>query len=157
MADWTNIPDVDVEAGGIPKGSTITALRDNVTAVTEGAAGAPKIVNNAIANGTISEEKLVRRPLSANSFVSRSINTTYTNTLARPILVYGAASYTSANTREIQLEVNYGSGLTVVALATASSSGSRSVFGSIPPGAQWRLTATTTNLDAGSDFVGEFR
>ena len=48
MADWTNIPDVDVEPGGIPKGSTITALRDNVTALAQGAAGAPPIANAAL-------------------------------------------------------------------------------------------------------------
>ena len=57
MADWTNIPDVDVEAGGIPKGSTITALRDNVTAAFEGAVGGPKLVNNAVANSTLSAGK----------------------------------------------------------------------------------------------------
>ena len=44
MADWTPIPDVDVEPGGIPKGSTITALRDNVTALAQRSAGAPVIV-----------------------------------------------------------------------------------------------------------------
>ena len=40
---WTTIPDAAVNPGGRPRGSTITALRDNVPALANGDAGAPRI------------------------------------------------------------------------------------------------------------------
>jgi len=47
MADWTNLPNQAVGVGGLPSGTTVTALRDNPVAITEGAAGAPRIVPRA--------------------------------------------------------------------------------------------------------------
>ena len=43
MADWTNLPNQAVGVGGLPSGTTVTALRDNPIAIAEGAAGAPLI------------------------------------------------------------------------------------------------------------------
>ena len=43
MADWTNLPNQAVGVGGLPSGTTVTALRDNPVAIAEGAAGAPRI------------------------------------------------------------------------------------------------------------------
>ena len=42
MADWTNLPNTAVGVGGLPSGTTVTALRDNPVAIAEGAAGAPR-------------------------------------------------------------------------------------------------------------------
>ena len=42
MADWTNLPNQAVGVGGLPSGTTVTALRDNPIAIAEGAAGAPR-------------------------------------------------------------------------------------------------------------------
>jgi hypothetical protein len=68
MPDYTDLPDTAVGIGGVPSGTTVTALRDNPLAIAEGAAGAPRIqtagiedsaVTNAkIAAGTIGSEKL---------------------------------------------------------------------------------------------------
>jgi hypothetical protein len=44
MADWTNLPNTAVGVGGLPSGTTVTALRDNPVAIAEGAAGAPRNV-----------------------------------------------------------------------------------------------------------------
>jgi hypothetical protein len=43
MADWTNLPNTAVGVGGLPSGTTVTALRDNPVAIAEGAAGSPLI------------------------------------------------------------------------------------------------------------------
>ena len=43
MADWTNLPNQAVGVGGLPSGTTVTALRDNPVAIAEGAPGAPKV------------------------------------------------------------------------------------------------------------------
>ena len=51
MADYTDLPDTAVGIGGIPSGTTVTALRDNAIAITEGAVGAPRIVDAALDTG----------------------------------------------------------------------------------------------------------
>ena len=48
MADWTNLPNLAVGVGGLPSGTTVTALRDNPIAIAEGAAGAPRVEARAI-------------------------------------------------------------------------------------------------------------
>ena len=49
MADWTNLPNAAVGVGGLPSGTTVTALRDNPIAIAEGAAGAPRLQGPAAA------------------------------------------------------------------------------------------------------------
>lgn len=44
MADWTNLPNAAVGVGGLPSGTTVTALRDNPIALAEGKPGAPRIL-----------------------------------------------------------------------------------------------------------------
>ena len=51
MADWTPLPNQAVGVGGLPSGTTVTALRDNPVAIAEGAPGAPKIQYDAIDEG----------------------------------------------------------------------------------------------------------
>ena len=55
MADWTNLPNAAVGVGGLPSGTTVTALRDNPIAIAEGAPGAPKIRRNNIVSGTLAQ------------------------------------------------------------------------------------------------------
>lgn len=65
MADWTNLPNTAVGVGGLPSGTTVTALRDNPIAIAEGAAGAPRVQAVALAG--------VRQPLltaTGNSYVT---------------------------------------------------------------------------------------
>ena len=47
MADWTNLPNTAVGVGGLPSGTTVTALRDNPVAIAQGAAGAPRLYGKA--------------------------------------------------------------------------------------------------------------
>lgn len=55
MTTWTTIPNTAVAAGGRPRGSVITALRDNPVAIAEGAAGAPRVAFAAIRAGIAAE------------------------------------------------------------------------------------------------------
>ena len=48
MADWTNLPNQAVGVGGLPSGTTVTALRDNPVAIAQGAAGAPRVQTKAL-------------------------------------------------------------------------------------------------------------
>jgi hypothetical protein len=50
MANWVNISDAVIAAGKAIKAITIRQLRDNIMAMAEGAAGAPKISGNAISS-----------------------------------------------------------------------------------------------------------
>lgn len=47
MADWTTIPDSSIEPGKPIRSIDGLALRDNPIAISEGAAGAPRIIGNA--------------------------------------------------------------------------------------------------------------
>ena len=48
MTTWTTLSAGAVGVGGIPSGSTVTALRDNPVAIAEGSSGAPRIVGASI-------------------------------------------------------------------------------------------------------------
>ena len=43
MTDWTTLPNQAVGVGGLPSGTTVTALRDNPVAIAEGSPGAPRV------------------------------------------------------------------------------------------------------------------
>jgi len=68
MTTWTNITDASLEPGKPVRSIDLLALRDNAIAITEGAAGAPKIetasmtansINgDRLSNGTTGAEKL---------------------------------------------------------------------------------------------------
>ena len=57
MATWTTITDAALEPGKPIRSVDGLALRDNVTAFAEGAAGAPKIKNAAVNTGVLGAEK----------------------------------------------------------------------------------------------------
>jgi hypothetical protein len=54
MSTWSNIPNAAVGVGGLPSATTVTALRDNPIAIANGASGAPRIQQPAIATGAVS-------------------------------------------------------------------------------------------------------
>ena len=57
MATWTTITDAALEPGKPIRSVDGLALRDNVTALAEGAAGAPKIKNAAVDTGVLGADK----------------------------------------------------------------------------------------------------
>lgn len=48
MTDYTGLPNASVAQGGLAAGTTVTALRDNPIAISEGSAGAPAIKKDAL-------------------------------------------------------------------------------------------------------------
>lgn len=60
MANWTDIPDANLAPGAPARSADAIALRDNITAQAEGAAGAPKTQTAAIQNESITVEKMAR-------------------------------------------------------------------------------------------------
>ena len=48
MTDWTTLPNQAVGVGGLPSGTTVTALRDNPVAIAEGSPGAPRLYLRAL-------------------------------------------------------------------------------------------------------------
>lgn len=58
MADWTDIPDAQLEPGKAIRSSIGIAFRDNVVAQAEGAAGAPKTQTAALEDDAVTADKL---------------------------------------------------------------------------------------------------
>jgi hypothetical protein len=68
MATWTTITDAALEPGKPIRSVDGLALRDNVTALAEGAAGAPKIQNAALDTDSVTNVKVVNVTLGAEKF-----------------------------------------------------------------------------------------
>lgn len=68
MATWTTITDAALEPGKPIRSVDGLALRDNVTALAEGAAGAPRIENAALDTDSVTNVKVVNVTLGAEKF-----------------------------------------------------------------------------------------
>ena len=68
MATWTTITDATLEPGKPIRSVDGLALRDNVTALAEGAAGAPKIQNAAMDTNSVDNANVVNATLGAEKF-----------------------------------------------------------------------------------------
>ena len=68
MATWTTITDTALEPGKPIRSVDGLALRDNVTALAEGAAGAPRIENAALDTDSVTNVKVVNVTLGAEKF-----------------------------------------------------------------------------------------
>ncbi len=95
MADWTTLPNTAVGVGGLPSGTTVTALRDNPVAIAEGAAGAPRISGFAAAR--IGQSELPALSVTASDAFTLSLGLTatagtlstssFSNVVARTIVI----------------------------------------------------------------------
>ena len=101
MTTWTDLSAGAVGVGGIPSGSTVTALRDNPVAIAEGATGAPRIYGLAAArpgNGlpvvTISAANTVN-VIESTEF-EQVIGGTFTTTSLVTVLRFTMSAYTGA-------------------------------------------------------------
>ena len=68
MATWTTITDTALEPGKPIRSVDGLALRDNVTALAEGAAGAPRIENAAMDTDSVDNANVVNATLGAEKF-----------------------------------------------------------------------------------------
>lgn len=101
MADWTTLPNGAVGVGGLPSGTTVTALRDNPVAISEGAAGAPRNRPSALAS-------------SFNAPSASIAGTTYRNFLGLDPLAIVRAEFwlRSASTENINVGFSSNNGAT---------------------------------------------
>src|SRR5690554_5466861 len=81
MADWTDIANESIEPDAPAISSLFFALRDNPKAIAEGASGAPRIVNAALASNSVTNVKVANGTLSADKF--QTTNTERNWVLAR--------------------------------------------------------------------------
>ena len=115
MADWTSIPNVAVAVGGIPSGTTVTALRDNPVSITEGAPGAPRNVPR-----SLTSEFVLGGGAGSGSDAS-GISGLDTNAIVR--IDYFAGAVGSAVTRVVQLRVSDDNGSSWSGWANISANG----------------------------------
>ena len=93
MADWTNLPNQAVGVGGLPSGTTVTALRDNPVAIAQGAAGAPRVANIAL-GGLIAGEGTASR--SGSSGTSTVVTVTNLGSVSEVLLISNLISNLNA-------------------------------------------------------------
>ncbi len=101
MADWTNLPNQAVGVGGLPSGTTVTALRDNPVAIAQGAAGAPRVQGSARSFNTL-----------ATATITTSVSSvTITDLPPHDGLFFATtAGITNGNTADFIIEVSSNNG-----------------------------------------------
>src|SRR5690625_4790559 len=73
MAQWTNIPTDRIEPGKPIRAIDGLALRDNPIAIAEGAAGAPRVQTNGIANSAVTTSKINNGAVTNNKIANNTI------------------------------------------------------------------------------------
>ena len=84
MADWIVIPDSDQLPGKPVRSADLIAMKDNVTALAEGASGSPKILTEALNNYSVTTAKLA---------TNERMNTTNVGLRTAALSVYAVGSY----------------------------------------------------------------
>ena len=136
MATWTTITDATLEPGKPIRSVDGLALRDNVTALAEGAAGAPKIKNAAVNTGVLGAEKFQTGTTERDWVLARTSDTTAGNVGTYAFLRLSSTSNT-----------NYGANSTLSGSSLAYSNSSESNSGSLS--GTWRCMGYSPNT-----FVG---
>ena len=127
MADWIDVPDSNLLPGKPAKSADFIAMKDNVTALAEGAVGAPLIVAGALTS--------TERMNATN--VGNNLTTAYVGSRTAGLAVGSVGSYAL-----LLSTVYYGTGTTAKGTIRAGSelrfSDSNHFSGDVPSGS-WRL------------------
>lgn len=73
MTDYTVLPDSTFSEGNPIRGIDGIALRDNPTAIAEGAAGAPRIQNAALASDSVTAAKIAANAVGASEIAAGAV------------------------------------------------------------------------------------
>src|SRR5699024_7917620 len=73
MAQWTNIPTDRIEPGKPIRAIDGLALRDNPIAIAEGAAGAPRVQTNGIANSAATTSKIANSAVTTSKIANSNV------------------------------------------------------------------------------------
>ena len=68
MAEWTDVPNSNLEAGKPGRSTDIIAIKENIIALSEGAAGAPQMQTPAYADKSVTAAKLADNAVAALQF-----------------------------------------------------------------------------------------
>lgn len=151
MADWTNIPDSNIEPGKPIRSIDGLALRDNPIAIAEGAAGAPKIETAGIAvNERMTTANVLGRTAGASlgavgtyALLRRTSNVNPGNTVAGSGLVYaGALNAVSADGGSASFDDNPPTNRPILSFSMSAGA-------STAPAGTWRCMgriATSSNV-----------
>jgi hypothetical protein len=104
VADWTDIPDANLEVGKPTRSIDGLALRDNVPALAEGAAGAPKIQEAALDAAIVSQTKLKTTTATGSVVLPAATG----NTLSLTGGLYSWYSWSADNNGSRGLEIGAG-------------------------------------------------
>ena len=99
MADWTPLPNTSVGVGGLPSGTTVTALRDNPVAIAEGAPGAPRVETPAIQDSAVTTAKIANAAVTTAKIANANVTTAK--------LPVGTRSFSGALNAGISVLVSY--------------------------------------------------
>lgn len=68
MATYNSIPHSDIDGGSPIKTELMTWLRDNPTAIAEGATGAPRFQTDSFGSSVVTNEKIATETLTTSKF-----------------------------------------------------------------------------------------
>ncbi len=150
MADYTAIQNANLEPGAPWISATAFALRDNPIAIAEGAAGAPRIQNAAMTNGTLGAEKLQSGATERDWVLARcavaSVGAVGTYAILRPST---GGSFNDPGETRAGSGLLYGAGLRRIE-GTGGDSGIVSSESSESPAGTWRCMGATNVSTSGS-------
>lgn len=107
MTTWTSISNSAVAVGGIPSSATVTALRDNPSALAEGASGAPVMVSgwHPVDKVTIGDGKTGRiYDFATNGVVADIVTPDFEDGYEYRILALGL-SHNSGSSQALRMEL----------------------------------------------------
>ena len=159
MADWTTLPNTAVGVGGLPSGTTVTALRDNPVAIAEGAAGAPRLYLRSLERLAAGDDIRIR----SDAIRSREENS-FGTVLNFGVMQYGSFRLTfehlaTANSSEVQI-IRFRSEIetTLTTLSTSSTSYvSQTLDVDCLPGDLFRIRHRSTSSVSGISRIQNIR
>lgn len=98
MADWTDIPDENLSPNAPARSADMLAMRDNITAQAEGAAGAPKTQTAAIEDDAVTANKLADDAVTADKLAPDAARLNNADTQVGEVGSYAMLYYNGTTT-----------------------------------------------------------
>src|SRR5690625_4909008 len=143
MAQWTNIPTDRIEPGKPIRAIDGLALRDNPIAIAEGAAGAPKISEQAFNTNSINGNRLRSGTVTNTQIANMNAGKLNSGTVPGARMPMGAGAvgtYVLARLGSTSA-INFGATISASSLAPANANGNTGAEGSLS--GTWRCMGNT--------------
>lgn len=142
MATWTNISDTALEPGKPARSVDALALRDNPVAIAEGAAGAPRIQNAAVADGVLGSEKFQSGTAERDWVLARTAAASV-GVVGSYALLYDFLSSGQSATPGAEVA---GSSLFYASISNSDGTVQTQIYSGGSPAGTWRLMGYATNV-----------